>query len=425
MHTTMSEPPQQTPARRRIDPCTIARWVLVALAIAGWWMSLDLLRLGYGLGATNPLIARSCTASNSGASTCDRVMHSPYGSIPLSARPDALRLPQAAVGMGYFAFVGLWYGLFGVPGRRRRGWHLIVLLPVLLGGWESFRLTLVMATVLHTFCAGCLTVHAINALIVAITIGLWPHIRRCDRAEVVPHRLALAAGVAGLLAFVLHPTVVLWMQANQSFAQLARAYQQITDDPQFVVWDWQRGQRFELLDAPDSRALGPTDAPHTVVVFSDFACPACRQLHRVLESLRAEAQLRGRFRLVLRHFPLDAACNGQIPRTLHPGACEAALAAQAAMKLGGPSAYARMAGLLFDHPEAIAARDYRALAREAGLDPEAHQAAMLDEAVIRQVADDIAAGGRLGLTVTPGVFLDGRRVRYWRSAEGWKALLEQ
>ncbi len=423
MHGTMSEPARPTPAPRRIDPCTIARWGLVALAAAGWWTSFDLLRLGYGLGATNPLVARTCAVADSGVSTCDRVMHSPYGSIPLSARSDALRLPQAAVGMGYFAFVGLWYGLFGLPGRRRRGWHLVVLLPVLLGGWESFRLTLVMATVLHTWCAGCLTVHAINALIVGITVGLWPHIRRCDRAEPVPHRLALAAGVGGVLAFVLHPTLVLWMQANQSFAQLARAYRQITEDPQFVVWDWQRGQRFEPLNGPDPRALGPTNAPHTLVVFSDFACPACRQLHGVLESLRADAQLRGRFRLVLRHFPLDAACNRQIPRTVHPGACEAALAAQAAMKLGGPEAYAKMARLLFAHPEAIAAGAYAALAREAGLDPEAHRSAMLDDAVIRQVADDIVAGGRLGLMVTPGVFLDGRRVRYWRSREGWQALL--
>lgn len=424
----MSEQPSEEavrPKRGRVRWTTIGCVLAIGLALLGWWLSLDMLFVSYGLHATSPIVARVCRADDTGPSPCDRVVHSPYGSLALSKNPAGPRLPTAVLGMGYFAYVACWFGLYGAGDRRRGGWYLLVLVPVLGGAWESWRLIAVMRDVLGQWCPGCLSVHAVNGLILLLTLALAPWWRRAGAGPAVPHRLGLAAGLAGGLLFLLHPVVMLWLQTNRTLVEVTQAYQKITENPEFIVWSWQQSERFEQLNAADPRTVGPAEATHTIVVFSDFACPACRQLHGLLEQLLRDAALGQRFRLVVRHFPLDRTCNPGAKRTLHPGACSAALAAQAAFKLGGIEAYERFGALLFEHREAIAAQRYDALARQAGLDPAALAEAMNDPEVRRQVARDIEVAQEAGLTVTPGVFLDGRRVGFWRSLEGWKALLEQ
>jgi protein-disulfide isomerase len=74
--------------------------------------------------------------------------------------------------------------------------------------------------------------------------------------------------------------------------------------------------------APESEpAQGPADAPVTIVEFSDFQCPHCRQAQATLQQLLR--RYAGKVRLVHRDFP--------VPQ-LHPGA--AAEAARCADEQG-------------------------------------------------------------------------------------------
>src|SRR5712691_9154920 len=66
-------------------------------------------------------------------------------------------------------------------------------------------------------------------------------------------------------------------------------------------------------------SLGPTNAPVTIVEFSDFQCPYCRQAQGALKQLMAAYE--GKVKLVFRDFPL---------RNIHPQAQKAAEAAQCA-----------------------------------------------------------------------------------------------
>jgi len=66
-------------------------------------------------------------------------------------------------------------------------------------------------------------------------------------------------------------------------------------------------------------SLGPTNAPVTIVEFSDFQCPYCRQAQGTLKQLLAAYE--GKIKLVFRDFPL---------RNIHPQAQKAAEAAQCA-----------------------------------------------------------------------------------------------
>src|SRR5262249_2867566 len=82
---------------------------------------------------------------------------------------------------------------------------------------------------------------------------------------------------------------------------------------------------------------GNATAPHTVVVFSDFQCPACRGFAAMFERDISPA-LGSQLRLVYKHYPLDQDCNPGLRRTVHQNACEAAYAAEAARELGGTEA---------------------------------------------------------------------------------------
>ena len=85
------------------------------------------------------------------------------------------------------------------------------------------------------------------------------------------------------------------------------------------------------VDAYDP-ILGDNNSPVKIIVFSDFQCPSCRYFSQVLKDL--ESNNKGRFHVVFKHFPLDTACNSAIANDVHPRACEAAMAAEAAKQQG-------------------------------------------------------------------------------------------
>ncbi|HMS08729.1 MAG TPA: thioredoxin domain-containing protein, partial [Pyrinomonadaceae bacterium] len=69
------------------------------------------------------------------------------------------------------------------------------------------------------------------------------------------------------------------------------------------------------VSADDDPAFGPAAAPVTVVMFSDFQCPACARTHPEIK--RVIDEYKDKIRFVVRDFPLEDA---------HPNAFEAALA---------------------------------------------------------------------------------------------------
>jgi protein-disulfide isomerase len=85
---------------------------------------------------------------------------------------------------------------------------------------------------------------------------------------------------------------------------------------------WYRSQPRE--NVPVSR----DGAAVLIVKFTDYQCPACAQTYFGYRSVLAkyEAQHPGAVRLVSLDYPLNIDCNPGLPRTLHPMACEAAVA---------------------------------------------------------------------------------------------------
>lgn len=167
-------------------------------------------------------------------------------------------------------------------------------------------------------------------------------------------------------------------------------------------------ERYHVLlgDAP---VRGPEDAKVTIVMFSDFECPFCRQGYEVLERIR---QAYGDdVRVAYKAFPLD----------FHEHALAAAAAAESAREAGRFWAFF---DAMFAQSE-VTVETILAAARAAGLDPGRVRADMQARRGITRVARNLRQGRRLGVSSTPTFFVNGRMIKGAQPFDAMSALVEQ
>lgn len=141
----------------------------------------------------------------------------------------------------------------------------------------------------------------------------------------------------------------------------------------------------------------------TIEVFSDFQCPACKQLHETtLREVEANYATKGRVRIVHREFPLP----------MHQHAREAAKVALGAKSL---NKYSAVADALFKDQQdwsvtgnmtrsllAVLSTEELDRARKAGEDP----------AALKQIEQDIALGQAEGVSQTPTMIIKYKDQKY-------------
>lgn len=150
------------------------------------------------------------------------------------------------------------------------------------------------------------------------------------------------------------------------------------------------------ISTNNNPSRGAVDAPVTVVVFTDFQCPACAFNHPLIEeTIKAYGN---RVRLVIRDFPLD----------MHPQARKAAEAANAAHAQGKFFEYAE---LLFKNQKSLDVASLKKYATEVGLNRARFDAALNAGTYAEEVNRDVADGTEYGINSTPTVFVNGVRVR--------------
>jgi protein-disulfide isomerase len=145
----------------------------------------------------------------------------------------------------------------------------------------------------------------------------------------------------------------------------------------------------------DSPVRGAPEALVTLVEFSDYQCPFCRQAHATVTQV--EKKYAGKLRVVMKQFPLTS---------LHPMARPAALAAIAAGRQGK---YWEMHDRLFSSPQ-LDADTLEKYARELGLDVERWKRDQQDARVAGVITRDMELGSNIGVGGTPAFFVNGRRL---------------
>jgi protein-disulfide isomerase len=144
-------------------------------------------------------------------------------------------------------------------------------------------------------------------------------------------------------------------------------------------------------------ARGNATAPVTVVMFTDFQCPACSATHPVLQKVLAEYG--DKIRFVVRDFPLTQ---------LHENAFKAAQAAAAANAQGKFFEYTE---LLYKNQSSLDTASLKRYAAEVGLNQKQFDADLDSGKFEADVKKDIQDGESYGIGGTPTIFVNGVKVR--------------
>jgi len=156
---------------------------------------------------------------------------------------------------------------------------------------------------------------------------------------------------------------------------------------------------------------GPEGAPVTIVEFSDFHCPFCKQVLPTLTQL--QSQYGDKVKLVFRDFPIDQ---------LHPGARKGHEAARCANEQGKFWAYH---DLLFANAPKADPAQLKGYAQEAGLDVGAFEQCVASGKYQAAVQKDIEEGSRAGVTGTPAFFINGRLLSGAQPLENFSRIIEE
>lgn len=382
----------------------IVRWSVVVLAAIGCLICLILLNMSVGDAAAGQSPAAAFLCSPSQSVNCDYVLASPWARVG--------PLPVAAIGLMYFAVIGAWFVSVGIPSGGGRRWHALPMMLTSLGLAGSAYFTFIMATSLPVWCTWCLAAHGVNAAIFLCVVLVRSG--RVADASAPPHPTTARAlttifGCVGGAAIIFF--AVFGYRAQLAARRMQLELMAATNNADYIAWKYTSGPNREIAFRPDAASLGPTDASHILVAFTDFECRHCGWFHTYADRL---AQIfPSQLRIVFLHAPMCRECNPKVTKVFHYFACEAARAAEAARLASDPEKARAYQSLLFAHADELAARPYSALAGIAKIDVAKFEKLMPDERSERGIKADIELAGSLGIDATPSLWLDGRKLPTW------------
>ena len=180
-----------------------------------------------------------------------------------------------------------------------------------------------------------------------------------------------------------------------------------------LVWDLEKNPFVETAaQVPtDGPSFGPANAKITLVVFSDFECPYCREFARTLRTDLARNYKD--VRVVFKDFPIES---------LHPWAKSAS---EAAHCIGDDNAemFWSFHDWIFEHQGEIDSKNLREkslqFSKDHGLNSAKITSCIDGHATSAEIEASTKIGRTLDITKTPTFFLDGRTIP---GAIPWAAL---
>ena len=139
---------------------------------------------------------------------------------------------------------------------------------------------------------------------------------------------------------------------------------------------------------------GPFPSATTIIEYSDFQCPYCKQMHQELEQLSAKTSMTW----VFRHHPLEA---------IHPLALKAAIASECAAK---QNKFWEYSDALFNNQANLHSdSDFAPLALRVGLDLSEFESCW-NSVPIDFIRHQMAESADAEIKLTPTIFINGHRI---------------
>jgi protein-disulfide isomerase len=167
--------------------------------------------------------------------------------------------------------------------------------------------------------------------------------------------------------------------------------------------------RVYSIPVGDSPSKGPSNAPVLLAEFSDFQCPFCSKVPGLVDEVLKAYPKEVKF--VYKQYPLTQ---------IHPNAMNAARAALAAHKQGK---FWEMHDKLFANQSALQPDKLKEYAGQIGLNIPRFEKDMASSEVQKQIDEESRVADQSGVTGTPTLFVNGRRVQN-RSLESLKSMIE-
>lgn len=411
----MPPPPPSRPSRRRgrprvpAWPIGLAGLILSAAAllilVIAHFKAMDIPGCGLGGG-------------------CEEAAASAWGAVPV------VGWPVSFLGLAYFSAAG---AAWAVSRGRLADWAIWV---IRAGAVVSILYVAVMIAGGY-FCLYCALAHVGNfVFLMAAEIA---------RRGSEPLR-ALSIQAAGGVVFIAASVVLGLIDWQYGRAVAARAEKNLAESTaEIIAVTTQQAaadfsaQRSSTDDSPSPGGSktnhasaapgftgryrrGPSRAAIRIVAFTDYQCSVCARLDRVLEDLLLQ---RSDVSVSLKQFPACAECNERFTRrNIHPNACRAARAAEAAGIVGGDEGFYEMSRWLFARGGAFDYGELFKKVRDSGWDTGEFLALMDCDETLKRIQSDIAEALALGISFTPMVFINGVELRGGRADDAVSGAVE-
>jgi protein-disulfide isomerase/uncharacterized membrane protein len=169
--------------------------------------------------------------------------------------------------------------------------------------------------------------------------------------------------------------------------------------------------------------VGPAEAPIRLVLFTDYQCQDCYRIEKQLVRLW---ETRHDISISIKHFPFNTDCNPCARSTLHPNACWAARAAEAAGRLWGPEGFWKMHRWLFERRGVFeTTEELEKGIRDLGYDPAGFVEEVKRPETLEAIKADATEARRLGLFFTPMIFINGVELKGWMAPNALVRTVEQ
>jgi len=164
------------------------------------------------------------------------------------------------------------------------------------------------------------------------------------------------------------------------------------------------------INIAGSPTKGPKDAAVTIVEFSDFQCPYCAKVVPTVDQI--EKEYPKQVRVAFKHLPLS----------FHSKAKAAHAAAEAAHRQGK---FWEMYELIFANQREMSPEKYVEYAAQLGLDVDQFKRDVASADVKRKIDADAAEASSLGVTGTPGFFINGKFLSGARPFDSFKKVIDE
>ena len=162
------------------------------------------------------------------------------------------------------------------------------------------------------------------------------------------------------------------------------------------------------ISADNDPIIGNSNAPITIIEFSDFQCPFCAKFHiQTLPAIMNEYVNDGKVKLVFRDFPIQS---------IHPNALPASVAAECANEQGK---FKEMHDVLFVNQKEWNNQKledviitFTQYASDMGLEKREFDSCLKNGKYIEEIQKDLDDGRTYGISGTPGFFVGNDQIGF-------------